>query len=140
MTLVFTVFTQSSITKTHRTSLNDFLALSQISRIPVPMKFSGTRTGSVGLVCDTFWHSRRQCPVYTKRANAPFSVNIYTKRNEAALHSHFYIISNISGVTVQRSSGEVNILAKTVVSSISLKATFTKLIPKQVAQKSRNNI
>ena len=71
---------------------------------------------------------------------APFSVNVYTKRTKAALHSHYYIISNISGVTVQRSSGEVNILAKTVVSSISLKATFTKLIPKQVAQKSRNNI
>ena len=41
------------------------------------------------------------------------------------------------GVTVQRSSGEVNIFAKRVVSDAGVINTFKHLLPREIAQKSR---
>ena len=46
----------------------------------------------------------------------------------------------LAGVTIHRSSGDVNVYAKYIISDVGVKNTFKSMLPRQIAEKSRKYI
>ena len=49
-------------------------------------------------------------------------------------------IDLLTGVTIHRSSGDVNIYARYIISDVGVKNTFKFMLPRQIAEKSRKYI